>query len=104
MIYFARNQERNTPMANEQKIAAIHVLGNEAPNRVAIVRYMEGGYYPQPQLDNSLLPDEQIALLVGELNSKLGVPYEVAQSMKMASMFGWNAPAAARARAFFEGR
>lgn len=81
-------------------LAYVVILGNAKGKRIGIVKFGESGYYPTDYDSSDLIEDCRIH--VRYLNERLGVPEDVAESMLMGSMFGWNCPAAERARLYAE--
>lgn len=90
-------------MAHENfNLAYITLLGNKPGTRIGLVKYNEaGGYYPCEGYDYAGDSLDEVKARVAELNKRLEIPEEVADSMTYASLFGWNAPCAAPAHAYF---
>lgn len=76
--------------------AYAHILGNQPGNRIGIIKYRESGYY-LTTFDHPEFDKDQVDNAVSILNREFGIPSEVAESMRAASMFGWNIPAAREA-------
>lgn len=77
------------------------ILGNRPGERIGLVKYNETGYYPCPGWDAPSMTLEEVKEHVAGLNERLGIPANVAESMTYASLFGWHAPCAAPAHAYF---
>ncbi len=80
-------------------ICYVQVLTGAPAQRMGLVHWHETGYYPCTY-DTAGRTDAEIGAQVHELNQGLGVPDEVADSALMASMFGWDCPAAKKAIEF----
>lgn len=79
----------------------VFVLGNKPGERIGIVKQGEMGYFACQGYDYPPNDDEQVKDYVRTLNARLGVPADVEDSARAASMFGWGIPAADRANQFF---
>lgn len=77
------------------------VKGNKPGERIGIVAYNETGYYAT-NIDDVNQTEEQVEEAVAYLNKRLDIPEDVAESMRYASLFGWDAPIADRAHWFFK--
>lgn len=78
------------------------ILGNKPGERIGLVKQGESGYYPCKGYDYAPDSLETVRTNVDELNEKMGIPKDVAASMRDGSMFGWHVPAASRANEFWE--
>ncbi len=83
------------------ELAYVTIKANKPGERIGIVKLNETGYYPANGYDYAPDTLDQVEAFVKELNGKMGVPEDVAESARMGSMFGWHTPAAARAVRFF---
>jgi len=77
------------------------ILGNRPGERIGLVKLNETGYYPCRGYDYAPDSLDTVRERVAELNAKLGIPEDVAESMTYGSLFGWGVPAAARAIAYY---
>jgi hypothetical protein len=77
------------------------ILGNKPGERIGAVKFEETGYYACPGYDYAPDDIETVKARVKELNDKMGIPEDVVESMQYASLFGWHAPIAARAKQYF---
>lgn len=85
-----------------EKSCYIHVVGNAPGDRIGHVTVGESGYR-NTSWDNTSVPTaDEVDALVTYLNKRLRVPDEVAASMLIGSMFGWNVPGAALAIRHFQ--
>jgi hypothetical protein len=86
---------------NFELLVYAYILGNAVGKRIGIIKFHESGYY----LADFDLPkecsDEEVKATVAELNTRMGIPPDVAESAYLGSMFGWHTPAAARAVQFY---
>jgi hypothetical protein len=73
------------------------ILGNKPGERIGIVKYGETGYY-LTDFDNPSMTLEDCKTFVADRNKRLRLPEDVAESMQYASVFGWDAPIADRAK------
>jgi hypothetical protein len=78
----------------------IVLLGNRVGERIGIVKYNEKGYY-LTNIDETISTPAQVKEKVEWLNGRLEMPADVIDSMKYASMFGWDKPVADAAHAYF---
>lgn len=79
-------------------MAYVFITAREKGKRIGLVKFGESGYY-QTDYDNVDSAAECRAM-VEALNERLGVPADVAESLFVGSMFGWNCPGAERARLY----
>jgi hypothetical protein len=77
------------------------VTGAKPGKRIGIVKVGETGYYLADGYDYPPNTIAEVEKFVQELNAKLGVPRDVAESASYGSMFGWECPAAKLALNFF---
>lgn len=84
-----------------EHIAWVLIPGKRAGARIGIVKLNESGYY-RTDYDREGMSEEDAQSTVDHMNSKLGVPKEVAKSAADGSMFGWTCPAARPAIEFFK--
>lgn len=82
------------------ELAYVTVRANKPGERIGIVKLNEKGYYLAKGYDYAPHTIEEVQTFVSELNQKMGVPDDVAESASFGSMFGWDCPGAARAVAF----
>ncbi len=78
-----------------------YIRGNAVGQRIGIVKFHESGYYSCDFDTSAEATPEEIKALVAELNERMGIPADVAESAFYGSMFGWHVPAAAKAVAFY---
>ncbi len=92
------------PKQNTTKLELLvyaYIRGNAVGKRIGIVMFHESGYYGCDFDAPAEATPEEIKALVDDLNNRMGIPADVAESAFMGSMFGWHVPAAARAVAFY---
>lgn len=77
------------------------LLGNKPGERIGLVKYNERGYYPCDGYDYAGDSLDEVKKRVAELNARMEIPEDVSVSMTYASMFGWHAPCAAKAHAYY---
>jgi hypothetical protein len=90
-------------MDMREKFQAAYVVipGNKRGQRIGIVKYRESGYYQTDYDSAESLTLDDLERIVDDLNARLGIPADVSESMKYASIFGWQAPIADRAHHYF---
>lgn len=82
--------------------AAYTVIHGARPGkRIGVVKYRESGYY-LTDFDNPTDTLEQVREFVRNMNERLGLPADVADSMSYASCFGWDVPIANKAHEYFK--
>ena len=104
--YLAQHERAAAPAKEEVKAitfdACYTVIRGASPGkRIGVVKYNEKGYY-LTDFDETISNIEQVEAKVQWLNERLEIPADVVESMQFASCFGWDAPVAERAHAYFK--
>jgi hypothetical protein len=79
--------------SNLPNLCYVVVRGAEPGKRIGVIKRGEKGYY-LTDYDTKTASTEIVAQFVAEQNKKLGVEPDVAMTMEIGSMFGWDCPGA----------
>ena len=89
------------PVGRKFDACYIVIHAADPGKRIGLAKYNETGYY-STDYDWHESPLEDVEITVKGLNERLGIPADVAESMTIGSIAGWDVPGAQRAHEYFK--